>query len=370
MRIRVMMTQLAALSLTAFAGTYSGGLGTQANPYRISTAADWQELTSTPDDWHAEFILTNDINLAGVNVAPVGNSTTRFTGVFDGRRYAVRNATISVPDQNYIGLFGYIGAVGHVRNLGVAEVDIHGGEAVGGLVGRNHGRVDFCYVTGVVRGDDWDTGGLAGSNMGGAIHACYADVAVTSNSEYVGGLVGYNLGDAISFSYAVGAVSGYAYVGGLVGANDQGHIIDCYSTGAASGTLNNVGGFAGVNWSGSIEGCFWDIQTSGIIAGDGQGKTTAEMQSKALFIDADWDFEEVWTICDGLQYPKLQWQISAADYVCPYGVGNEDFAVLSRCWLVNVSLLPPDSLCYAADLDGDGVVELSDLLLFADQWLR
>ena len=56
MRIRVMMTQLAALSLTAFAGTYSGGLGTQANPYRISTAADWQELTSTPDDWHAEFI--------------------------------------------------------------------------------------------------------------------------------------------------------------------------------------------------------------------------------------------------------------------------------------------------------------------------
>ena len=311
MRIRVMMTQLAALSLTAFAGTYSGGLGTQANPYRISTAADWQELTSTPDDWRAEFILTNDINLTGVNVARWAIAP-RFTGVFDGRRYAVRNATISVPVR-ITSVCSDISGGRPCRNLGVAEVDIHGGEAVGGLVGRNHGRVDFCYVTGVVRGDDWDTGGLAGSNMGGAIHACYADVAVTSNSEYVGGLVGYNLGDAISFSYAVGAVSGYAYVGGLVGANDQGHIIDCYSTGAASGTLNNVGGFAGVNWSGSIR-VLLGYSDIGIIAGDGWARRPPKCNRKPLLMRTG-TLKRSGQSATASSTPSCNGN-SAADYVC------------------------------------------------------
>ena len=32
-------------------GKYSGGAGTQADPFRISGVFDWQELMATPADW-------------------------------------------------------------------------------------------------------------------------------------------------------------------------------------------------------------------------------------------------------------------------------------------------------------------------------
>lgn len=355
---------IVSLSVMSFAGIYSGGLGTETNPYQISTVGDWQELANAPADWDAWFILTANIDLAGVSLATVGNNNTRFTGVFDGNRHVVENLTMNTPDQDFVGLFGYVGALGKVKNLGVVNVNIYGREAVGGLAGRSHGTILACYAEGAVNGGGWDVGGLVGSNIGGAIKGCYAAVNVISITNYVGGLVGYNLGDSIVSSYAAGAVSGAEYVGGLLGANDKGQVVDCYSTGAAAGT-SSVGGLVGVNWDGSIVGCFWDTQTSGtIVSGGGIGKTTAEMKTQTLYADAGWDFDQVWASFQGGHYPHLQWQLLAADFVMPEGVGLEDFSLLSRNWLRQEC-----GDCEGVDLDGDSIVALSDLLSFSDQWL-
>jgi len=352
------------LSVMTFAGAYSGGLGTETNPYQISTTDDWQELTNSPADWNACFILTDDIDLGGVSLSPVGSNSTRFTGVFDGKGHFVQKATINTPNQDFVGVFGYVGSVGKVTNLGVVNVAIYGQGAVGGLVGRNHGLISACYASGTVSGGDWDVGGLVGSNIGGAIEKCYAAVSVTSASDYAGGLVGYNLGDMILNSYAVGAVQGINYVGGLLGANDKGYVAKCYSTGVPKGT-SNIGGFSGVNWEGSIIGCFWDTQTSGKnTSGGGTGKMTAEMKTSALYATAGWDLVRVWSICPGGNYPRLRWQLLAADFVCPDGVGMEDMAYLSGYWLRQDC-----GDCGGADLSGDGAVTVSDLLLFAEQWL-
>jgi hypothetical protein len=70
-----------------------------------------------------------------------------------------------------------------------------------------------------------------------------------------------------------------------------------------------VGGFVGYDWDGEINHCFWDIQTSRINRSDGgYGLATAHMQAAAIFIEAGWDFENTWMICEGKDYPRLQWE--------------------------------------------------------------
>ena len=63
---------------------------------------------------------------------------------------------------------------------------------------------------------------------------------------------------------------------------------------------------------------FWDIETSGQAeSAGGEGKTTAEMQMKSTFTDAVWDFvdetengtENIWWILEGLDYPRLWWEL-------------------------------------------------------------
>ncbi len=384
---------LAMLSVTTHAETYSGGLGSETDPYQVRSAQDWVELTQTPADWNAWFVLVNDIDLAGVPLVPVGISGMRFTGQFDGRYNSIKNPTILLDEDDDVGLFGIVGALGKVKNLNVVNADIHGNEAVGGLVGRNHGVIRRSSVSGTVRGEDFDAGGLVGSNIYGAIDQCYADVAVISNSDYVGGLVGYNFGDAITYSYASGNVSGQTFVGGFIGNIVGGYIFDCYSTGMPSGT-SNVGGFAGGMPGGMIVGCFWDTDTSGttVSHGTAAGRTTEQMQTEALYVDAGWNFDHVWSICDGVGYPRLQWQIPETDFVCPAGTGMEDLAAFSRCWLAVIqpvgdltgdgtvgyadfailSRYWQDSDCgrYGADLSGDGKVGIEDLWIFSAHWLH
>ena len=125
------------------------GDGVEGNPLEISTVADWQELMVTPGDWDKHFILTADLDLAGVNLTPVGNISTAFTGVFDGNGRVIHNAVISLPSTDNVGLFGYLDTGGEIRNLGVEDGDITGGRScVGGLVGRNYGgTITDCYAT-------------------------------------------------------------------------------------------------------------------------------------------------------------------------------------------------------------------------------
>lgn len=75
------------------------------------------------------------------------------------------------------------------------------------------------------------------------------------------------------------------------------------------GTGNNVG---------SLVGCLWDIETSGLTTSStGQGKTTAEMQTAGTLLKAGWDFvnetkngtEDIWWILEGQDYPRLYWEL-------------------------------------------------------------
>ncbi|MHC4500563.1 MAG: GLUG motif-containing protein, partial [Planctomycetota bacterium] len=289
--------------------------------------------------------------------------------------------------------------------------------AMGGLVGSNagcntsYGTISDCYATGNVTGIAY-LGGLAGGN-GGTITNSRAEGNVTSTSTgatdwSVGGLVGHNEG-IIDQSYAIGAVSGYNRVGGLAGTNAVddmceviGIISDCYAMGSVSGNdkvgglvgyqyfmsplipaisrcystgsvsgATDFGGLIGNNNNGTVTASFWDEQTSGQTTSDGgTRKTTAEMQTQTTFTDAGWDFVHIWDVCEGINYPKLIWQIPLlGDFVYPDGVNMLDLAFLAAHWL-DEDCNDLNGYCEGTDLNRSGDVNFPDYGLFAQNWRK
>ncbi len=119
-----------------------------------------------------------------------------FIGSFDGNGHVIRNLYINRVGEDNVGLFGYVGYGGEVRNLGLENVQVVGGDYVGGLVGWNRGTVSGCYSAGSVLDSGRYVGGLVGRNYG-TVSQCYSTGSV-SGDWYVGGLVGYNGGTVIS----------------------------------------------------------------------------------------------------------------------------------------------------------------------------
>ena len=317
-------------------------------------------------------------------------NSTPFEGIFDGNGHTIRNLTIGVGN-NYLGLFGRIeGSGAQVKNLGVENINITGGvdsDYLGGLCGRNyHGTINNCYATGSVTGGDnsYHLGGLCGYNRhGSTITNCYAAGLVTGGDDSygLGGLCGSN-GGTITNCYAAGSVIGDDYLGGLCGYNEYGTITNCYATGSVTGGAYSdyLGGLCGYNNRGTITNCFWDVETSGMTDGVGNqdpdpagviGKTTEQMQTESTFTDANWDFTvvPVWHMpFEAIGYPILGWQKDIpGDFTGRYGVYMDDFAVLSNAWLSDNA--PTVNWNEHCDLNGNGVIDPGDLIIFAEHWL-
>ncbi|MBP9003856.1 MAG: hypothetical protein KBH78_09575, partial [Candidatus Hydrogenedentes bacterium] len=223
------------------------------------------------------YVLTGNIDASataswngGQGFEPIGTEATPFTGAFDGQGFVIRGLTIRLPGLLHVGLFGYIGTAGDVRNLGLEGGTVEGGTtasgqaAAGFLAGYNAGSVTGCYATGTVSGRD-AAGGLVGWNTGGILDS-YATGTVTSSSSS-GGVAGHNDG-TISGSYATGTVTSssssysysYSYSGGVAGYND-GTISGSYATGTVTSSSSSYssysyscsGGVAGYN-DGTISG--------------------------------------------------------------------------------------------------------------------
>jgi hypothetical protein len=258
-------------------GRYSGGTGEPNDPYRIATPEDLNDIGNYEEDWDKHFILVNDVNLAqytGTQFYIIGrwidwsNSNNKpFTGVFDGNGHKISNFTWSITGmfiRGGFGLFGYLGASGQIKNLGMENVDVNALNwgVVGALVGCSGGIIMDCYSTGSVSGNG-AVGGLVGLNYdGGWITNCYSSGSISAYVD-VGGLVGVNYRGTITNCYSTGSVSGNEAVGGLVGDNDHGTTTNCYSTGSVSGTGYFTGGLVGDNNNGTITDCYSTGSTVG-----------------------------------------------------------------------------------------------------------
>ncbi|RKY67947.1 MAG: hypothetical protein DRQ24_12295, partial [Candidatus Latescibacterota bacterium] len=255
---------------------------------------DCEGLQAMNNDLAASYYLANDIDCSattgwneGTGFDPIGDSTVKFTGNFDGWGYKITDLFINRPTEDYVGLFGYI-VGGEIKNVGVEDVDITGSSVVGGLVGNSESGTTIIssYSTGSVIGGV-NCGGLVSQNsISGTINNSYSTASATGG-WMLGGLVGNNVLEAtIINSYSTGAVSGDGMLGGLVGSNNA-----------------------------TITNSYYDTNTSGQSdTGKGDPKTTAEMKQQTEFVD--WDFVTNWSIEETITYPFLKWE---RDYLVSKG---------------------------------------------------
>ena len=247
---------------------------TSGETYYLTTSEDLVKLqdlvNSGVDTTNVTFELMNDIDMSGISFRGIGkNSAHYFKGTFDGNNHVISNLTINTTEDN-VGLFGYtLGA--RIDSVGLENVNITGGDYVGGLAGQATGSssITNSYATGSVTGSE-NVGGLVGY-ANSIITNSYANSSVNGEGT-VGGLVGSAYGSGIGNSYATGSVTGNDCVGGLVGYVYVGSITNSYANGSVTATGSNayVGGLVGYVTSGNntINGYF-DTQTTGQTAGIG-----------------------------------------------------------------------------------------------------
>ncbi|MBN2615960.1 MAG: VCBS repeat-containing protein, partial [Bacteroidales bacterium] len=268
----------------------SAGDGSAGNPYQIATLSDLYWLSQSPYVWSDNFIQTADIDAgatknwdSGKGFWPIGNSTTKFSGTYNGQNHIIDSLKINRPSTSNVGFFSYLYLSAKVENLGLAHVNFTGNSYTGGIVGNLvDGTIQYCYTTGSITASD-ALGGIAGTMNGGRIQNCYATAEITGGSR-AGALAGLSVGT----------------------------VINCYAVGKVTGT-SDAGTLIGVNY-GTVQNSFWNTDTeSPTTHAGGTGKTSAELQTKSTFTNAGWDFTNTWTIMYKINqgYPYLSWQYNA-----------------------------------------------------------
>jgi len=330
----------------------------------ISTRA---QLEAVENNLGGTYHLTNDIDLSGTNWVPIGDNSTnsdnsRFTGIFDGQGYIIRNLRITGDQYEYVGLFGFISTGAIIKNVGLAgtHIDVDGTSNTifaGGICGRSYqGTIINCYNTGNVsafarHGSSYSAGicGFASfTNISncyntGSVYASAHNNMASSGAPFAGGICGqiqdsslisncFNIGDIW------GAVANSTVrVGGICGqVQGASSISNCYNTGdviftnipAVWGGLNygTIGGICGqLQGDSTIINCYWNIDSAQTMRdnqqnpkrGAGTGTdtttplTTAQMRQQSSFVG--WNFSTIWAIAPNINngFPYLQEKVSS-----------------------------------------------------------
>lgn len=249
-------------------------------PDDVEPVWDWYDLDAIRNNVSANYLLMNDLDSTtagyaelvsptanhGLGWQPIGTSDAGFTATFNGQGYNMRDLYIYRPGGDRVGLFGYLGEGGCIKDIGVVSADVTGGFSVGGLVGENEGgTISDSYFIGSVIGDS-NVGGLVGENDSGTISNSHFTGSVIGES-FAGGLVGALAFGAVTDSCSNSDVTGDLLVGGLLGFSWHGTVTNCYSTGIVTGKWDNsayIGGLVGVNSYSTVSNSY----SSSIVSGE------------------------------------------------------------------------------------------------------
>ena len=286
---------------------FDGGIGSEDDPYLVSTA---QQLQAVHEDLDAHYVQTANIDLCDVIWEPIGyvhadgtsvgiGDVCAFTGSYNGQNHVIKNMTITeISDlHRAVGLFGYNHGI--LRNIVledsmiILEVsentldDVMSGSqyypypCIGGIVGHSQGTVLDCSNSGIISvdiayGDIVCVGGILGYGTGSR---CTNDASIQAsggNGDFggammlrCGGITGYpgainedvlycvNYGD-ISCTINQYTSQNHLACGGITG--NHGELIYCVNFGDVSGKINSnrniseyccVGGLSGETNAGS-----------------------------------------------------------------------------------------------------------------------
>lgn len=286
---------------------------------QVSTATQLEYIDSNASSYLGKTIdLMSNISLGGYSWIPLGNSSTPFSGTFNGQGYTVSDITETSGTINNLGFFGVV--TGTVENFGVETTltDSMNGGTSGGLVGTlDGGTILNAFSTGSLSGGGSNAGGLVGTMNSGIISASYSTASVSGG--YAGGLIGVQNGGAVTNAYATGAVqtetTGYA--GGLeADLNSGSTVTDAYAIGPVSvGSGGYAGGLFGFLYDATASGTYFSPATTGqnksvgYLNGSASGTYASNaLTDEATYSSSGWNFTNVWAIqtSENGGYPYLQ----------------------------------------------------------------
>jgi subtilisin family serine protease len=261
--------------------SYSGGTGSEDDPFLISNEADLVALSTAVNSGESQsggyFKLASDIEVTSADWAPIGifNSDTEypFAGTFDGDGHSVmvnykRSSDVTSPT----GLFGYVKGTG---------------------ISRGATTIKNVVVKGSLSSSQSYLGGIAGYAANAVIENCRNE-ATLSGLNHIGGIVGTCLKDGFNSApdtviirrcHNAGEVSGttrsYGRIGGIIGAFGTGaesEVTDCLNTGSVTGKGTMVGGIAGYWYCASSGSAYMDnCLNTGVITGSNYSGSAASI---------------------------------------------------------------------------------------------
>ena len=153
--------------------------------YNADGLLAWNEASQKDESINCT--LTADIDMTGKEWTRSGIFTF-YSGVFNGQGHRITGFNSSAMNNT-----GFLGSLlserGVIKNLQLIDVNLYGSSGnTAGIVGRNHGQIIACSVTGKISAYG-RTCGIAESNYGDII-ACWFDGTLTEYES--GAIVGYN----------------------------------------------------------------------------------------------------------------------------------------------------------------------------------
>ena len=323
----------------AEAPLFSGGTGTQGDPWLIASQADLSALAEFLNSGNAAtfdteadgvgnchgyyFKQTADIDLTGVTWEPIGYSGSYyFAGNYDGGGHSITNAvsTGKVDPEGYAtaGIFGWVafGSVAnlHVKNANFVATGQNNYSYVGGIAGVCYGSsIENCSVENSSlesrrNNNNNCAGSIVGYSTGGTFEKCAAENNQIRTMAYGGGFVGevdddpdYGAGNSTftncytancSVSSKTDDVQGVSLVGGFVGEMTDSALTvnNCYvyramlsTEGTAVPGIKATGVFAGHLWGGGSSivdtNCFFGACGITENAGTASEKTEEEFRN-------------------------------------------------------------------------------------------
>lgn len=294
--------------MRAMALGFSGGFGTEEDPFLISSAGDLQELSeaaASDERYRSAFYLqTADIDLSSIeSFTPICSVDGPFAGTYDGAGHTISNLPVDFSGAN-AGLFGYLrGAT--VKDIYFSGANVSCSENYAGTVAGvlNGGTISGCRVDGssTVTTSARGAGGIVGFVRSGTVRECASHASATASADIAGGIAGYlntnadgndilvinctyepiyNEGKIASAVLSTGAAN--AYMGGIAGSancsNGLGRIriANCYaypfemkSTQSSGTTVNYIGGIVGriVSANVTVFNCLTPVTYSNVIIG-------------------------------------------------------------------------------------------------------
>ena len=190
----------------------------------------------------ANAVLTNDIDLENTEFTPIGNSSKRYVGIFDGQGYSINNFKMTISKGGYYGLFGYVDGKDTAGKTVIKNFSINGNVTTAftsktdswyGVVGQADGKTEIINVQSSVNYTAGDTyykkfvGGIVGQTGDITISKCSFDGIIdlgNSSVDCVGGIAAYSYnGKTVSikdcaFTGTINSdYTSASQIGGLVG---------------------------------------------------------------------------------------------------------------------------------------------------------